>query len=294
MPAQPLTPEQKADAERLHARFKAWQQDQKDRKLPSSQAEAASRLEFGQSALSQYLQGRIPLNVKTLAKFCTLLGCEPEDISPSLAAEMKAISKPLQLKRLNTPEAAEEWVQEQIQEANLFAQLDESELRAIAESKGFPARPISVYNSLEELPPETTVLITHVDVALSAGNGRETWHVEKKEPLPFQADYIRRLKASPKDLVAVKVRGDSMERGLFDDDTVVVDTADRRIPASGGVFALVYAGEMLVKRLFKMPDGSIDIVSDNPKYKSLVVPPDQLEHIDIVGRVKYRSGMGDF
>ncbi|MFX3547673.1 S24 family peptidase [Ralstonia mannitolilytica] len=160
--------------------------------------------------------------------------------------------------------------------------------------KGFPARPIAVYDSLDELPPETTVLITHVDVALSAGNGRETWHVEKKEPLPFQADYIRRLKASPKDLVAVKVRGDSMERGLFDDDTVVVDTADRRIPASGGVFALVYAGEMLVKRLFKMPDGSIDIVSDNSKYKSLVVPPDQLEHIDIVGRVKYRSGMGDF
>lgn len=292
MPAQPLTPEQKADAERLHARFKAWQQDQKDRKLPSSQAEAASRLEFGQSALSQYLQGRIPLNVKTLAKFCSLLGCEPADISPSLAAEMKVISKPLQLKQLNTPEGTEEWAKEQMRAA--IHKLDESELRAIAESKGFPARPIAVYNTLEELPPETTVLITHVDVALSAGNGRETWHIEEKEPLPFQADYIRRLDASPKNLVAVKVRGDSMEPRLFDDDTVVVDRADRRIPASGGVFAIVYAGEMLVKRLFKLPDGSIDIVSDNPKYKSLVVQPDQLEHIDIVGRVKYRSGMGDF
>lgn len=292
MPAQPLTPEQKADAERLHARFKAWQQDQKDRKLPSSQAEAASRLEFGQSALSQYLQGRIPLNVKTLAKFCTLLGCEPEEISPSLAAEMKAISKPLQLKYFNTPEAEAELEAQRAEEE--FREFEAEQSRERYYSKGFPARPIAVYDSLEELPPETTVLITHVDVALSAGNGRETWHIEEKEPLPFQADYIRRLKASPKNLVAVKVRGDSMERGLFDDDTVVVDKADRRIPASGGVFALVYAGEMLVKRLFKMPDGSIDIVSDNPKYKSLVVPLDQLEHIDIVGRVKYRSGMGDF
>ncbi|MCK4125465.1 MULTISPECIES: S24 family peptidase [Ralstonia solanacearum species complex] len=168
------------------------------------------------------------------------------------------------------------------------------ELHAVAGSTGFPARPISVYNSLEELPPETTVLITHVDVALSAGNGREAWHIEEKAPLPFQADYIRRLDASPKNMVAVKVHGDSMEPRLFDDDTVVVDKADLRIPASGGVFALVYAGEMLVKRLFKLPDGSIDIVSDNGKYKSLVLPPDQLEYISIVGRVKYRSGMGDF
>jgi len=161
--------------------------------------------------------------------------------------------------------------------------------------KGFPARPIAVYESLDELPPETTVLITHVDVALSAGNGRETWHVEEKEPLPFQADYIRRLNSSPKNLVAVKVRGDSMEPRLFDDDTVVVDKADRRIPASGGVFALVYAGEMLVKSLFRMPDGSLRVVSDNKeKHAPFEVPVDQIEHIDIVGRVKYRSGMGNF
>lgn len=157
------------------------------------------------------------------------------------------------------------------------------------------ARPISTYENLDELPPETTVLITHVDVALSAGNGRETWHIEEKEPLPFQADYIRRLRASPKNLVAVKVRGDSMEPRLFDDDTVVVDKADQRIPASGGVFALVYAGEMLVKNLFRMPDGSLRVVSDNKeKHDPFIVPVDKLEHIDIVGRVKYRSGMGNF
>jgi phage repressor protein C with HTH and peptisase S24 domain len=166
---------------------------------------------------------------------------------------------------------------------------------ASAHSKGFPARPITTYNSLDELPAETTILITHVDVALSAGNGRETWHVEEKEPLPFQADYVRRLDASPKHLVAVKVRGDSMEPRLFDDDTVVVDKADRRIPTGGGVFALVYCGEMLVKRLFRLPDGSIRVVSDNKeKHDPFIVPPEQLEHIDIVGRVKYRSGMGDF
>ncbi|MBA9854460.1 hypothetical protein DEE91_00915 [Ralstonia pickettii] len=230
----------------------------------------------------QMLSGNRPVSEKTIRTIEELPGMS------------QWFFRPLKLPSLSSEVA---WALEEADRLDRERELSEAEeaaLKKIAESTGFPARPISVYSSLEELPPETTVLITHVDVALSAGNGRETWHIEEKEPLPFQADYIRRLDASPKNLVAVKVRGDSMETRLFNDDTVVVDRADKRIPASGGVFAVVYAGEMLVKRLFKLPNGSIDIVSDNPKYKSLVVPPDQLEHVDIVGRVKYRSGMGDF
>ncbi|SPA44635.1 LexA family transcriptional regulator [Cupriavidus taiwanensis] len=161
---------------------------------------------------------------------------------------------------------------------------------------GVSVRPIVTYESLEELPKESTVLVTRIDVELSAGNGRgESWHIEEKEPLPFQADYIRRLDAKPKNLVAVKVDGDSMEPRLFDDDTVIVDRADTRIPANGGVFALVYAGELLVKRLFRLPDGGMKVVSDNhERYEPIAVNADQVEHITVIGRVKYRSGMGDF
>ena len=231
--------------------------------------------------IGQMLRGDRPISEKTIRAVEAL---------PGLA---RWFERGLKLQVLGNEEPPEEHPWPDLAASEEVA-IKTAERRAIAESKGFPARPISVYNSLDELPPETTVLITHVDVVLSAGNGRETWHIEEKRPLPFQADYIRRLDCIPKNLVAVKVRGDSMEPRLFDDDTVVVDKAEKRIPASGGVFAVVYAGEMLVKRLFKLPDGSIDVVSDNSKYKSFVVPPDKLEHVDIVGRVKYRSGTGDF
>lgn len=231
--------------------------------------------------IGQMLRGDRPISEKTIRAVEAL---------PGLASWFH---RGLKLKALSSDDYVEEsdpWIANQAAEDAVAAATEGTAGKSI----GIPARPISVYNSLDELPPEATVLIAHVDVALSAGNGRETWHIEEKPPLPFLADYIRRLDCIPKNLVAVKVRGDSMEPRLFDGDTVVVDRADRRIPASGGVFAVVYAGEMLVKRLFKLPDGSIDIVSDNNSYKSLAVPPDQLEHIDIVGRVKYRSGTGDF
>lgn len=87
MPAKPLTPEQKEDAARLKAAFRAWQDAQRDKGAPVSQLEAAGRLGFGQSALSQYLNGLIPLNGPVLAKFAELMSVKPEDISPSIVAQ---------------------------------------------------------------------------------------------------------------------------------------------------------------------------------------------------------------
>ncbi|MWA18095.1 helix-turn-helix domain-containing protein [Burkholderia pseudomallei] len=85
MPAKPLTPEQLEDAARLRVLFKKWQQQQKDLDRPSSQMEAAAQLGFNQSALSQYLRGEIPLNIRVIAKFVALLNCKAEEISPTLA-----------------------------------------------------------------------------------------------------------------------------------------------------------------------------------------------------------------
>lgn len=90
MPAKPLTPEQKEDAARLKEAFRAWQNAQRDAGAPVSQMEAAHQLGFGQSALSQYLTGKIPLNGPVLAKLAELLGITPEDISPSVAAHETA------------------------------------------------------------------------------------------------------------------------------------------------------------------------------------------------------------
>lgn len=87
VPAKPLTPEQKADAARLKQAWEQWQQDEDAVGRPYSQAEAAFKLGFGQSAMSQYLRGYIPLNAKTLAKFCLLIGARASDISPTIVEE---------------------------------------------------------------------------------------------------------------------------------------------------------------------------------------------------------------
>ena len=88
MPAKPLTPSQIADAARLRAFFKAWQADRKAKKLPHAQAEIAEPLfGFGQSALSQYLNGHIPMNADVVMKFAEVLDVPPTAINPTVVRQ---------------------------------------------------------------------------------------------------------------------------------------------------------------------------------------------------------------
>jgi len=62
-------------------------------------------------------------------------------------------------------------------------------------------------------------------------------------------------------LLAITVRGDSMEPGLHDGDTVVVNTADKTL-VSGSVYVVNYEGEAVVKRLLR-DAGQWWLTSDN-------------------------------
>lgn len=87
MPAKPLTPEQKAEAETLKQLFGRWKSEH-----GKKQDDALDVLGFGQSALSQYLNGKIPLNPGTAVKFAQLLVCEVDEFSPSMAAQIRHLA----------------------------------------------------------------------------------------------------------------------------------------------------------------------------------------------------------
>lgn len=84
MPAKPLTEEQKQDAERLKAAFSSFQTRRRSEGKPHTQLALEEELGLKQSAMSQYLNGDIPLNAVALAKFCRLMDEKPERISPSI------------------------------------------------------------------------------------------------------------------------------------------------------------------------------------------------------------------
>lgn len=66
----------------------------------------------------------------------------------------------------------------------------------------------------------------------------------------------------PERLIGIKIRGESMEPALYEDDLVIVNTADAK-PVDGAVFAVNYEGEPVVKRLSR-DAGQWWLTSDNP------------------------------
>lgn len=90
MPALPLSPEQLADAARLKAIYTA-----KKRELGLTQESLASACGWeSQGTVSQYFNGKIPLNVEAAVKFAKELYCSVADFSPRLAAELAQLRDP--------------------------------------------------------------------------------------------------------------------------------------------------------------------------------------------------------
>lgn len=85
MPAQPLSTEQKNDAQRLKTAWNAFKKSRIDASQEKLAAECGWKT---QGTVSQYILGKIPLNLPALIKFSKALEVKPEEISPTLAAQL--------------------------------------------------------------------------------------------------------------------------------------------------------------------------------------------------------------
>lgn len=81
-------------------------------------------------------------------------------------------------------------------------------------------------------------------------------------PIVFSKDWYAKRALVPKKLFAVKVANGSMESGLHDGDTVIVNTAQKE-PRDGYVFAVNYEGQLVIKRMIR-DAGEWWLSSDNP------------------------------
>lgn len=129
------------------------------------------------------------------------------------------------------------------------------------------------------------VRIPKVKLRLSAGiSGFEV------EPERFDgatttvpATWIERNGFNRDNLIAIRVRGESMEPTLYEDDLVVINTGDKR-PVDGQVYAFNYEGEPIVKRM-ERDAGDWWLKSDNPDQRKFGRKICRGDACMIIGRV---------
>lgn len=251
MPALPLTKDQLDDAARLKHRFATWQKTQRENGLPSSQEAISDLLGFTQSALSQYLNGRIPLNIEAAAKFANLIQCEVAEFSPALAAQLERIGGPA--------------------ETNEFRSMTRRASRV----------------SLDEVDQRELVAVRTVNIRVEAGfPGFEADHeFEDGGVIHIPRREVESENWHPQCLLAIKVRGNSMLPVFAEGDTLVINVADRRL-VSGEVYAVNCEGKPVVKQMvFKGHQWYMS--SFNPKFDPV---PYRTPDSDIIGKVVYQPG----
>jgi phage repressor protein C with HTH and peptisase S24 domain len=131
--------------------------------------------------------------------------------------------------------------------------------------------------------------IAKVKLRLSAGTkGFRT------EPDPYDGttltvptSWVERKGYNPADLIAVRVKGESMETTLYEGDLVIINTADTKA-VDGNVYAFNYEGEPVIKRLTR-DAGRWWLASDHPDQRKYHRKSCEGDECIIVGRVVKRE-----
>jgi len=144
-----------------------------------------------------------------------------------------------------------------------------------------PMRPGEAAPSEAEFA-ERSARIPFLDVEVSAGGGAVVESEDIRGGIAFDKRWISaEIGASPRDLVLIIARGDSMQPTIGEGAILLVDTA-RRALREDGIYVIRRDHLLGVKRLQHGAGDAIIIMSDNPAYASITVAPSDL---DIVGRV---------
>lgn len=107
------------------------------------------------------------------------------------------------------------------------------------------------------------VSIPMVKLRLQAGVTGFQTEPERRDggTLGMRRSWIERSGFDPARLIAIQVKGDSMEPSLYEGDIVVINVADTKL-VDGSVYACNYEGEAVVKRLSR-DAGMWWLTSDN-------------------------------
>lgn len=168
--------------------------------------------------------------------------------------------------------------------------LEETDRRALARFLGVNESELGAPEENSSISQEKPTRGEWVDVprlalGASAGPGAMAAEEQPIGAFRFSARWLRAQGFDPAMLSAIVVTGDSMEPTLRDGDEILVDRSVR--PLRDGIHVVRVDDVLLVKRIDTGRPGVVALISDNPSYRPLELPP---MDVQVVGRVVWKSG----
>lgn len=129
------------------------------------------------------------------------------------------------------------------------------------------------------------VFIPRYNLKAAAGHGATTEGEKPMFSMAFRRYWVENyLRATPTDLSVISVKGDSMEGVLNDRDVILLNTSDTQ--ASSGLYVLRVDGDLVVKRVQRLPGGILRVISANEAYATFDVDLNNAPaDFGVIGRV---------
>ena len=127
------------------------------------------------------------------------------------------------------------------------------------------------------------------DARCSAGHGSWTEGARVLTHLAFTTYSLRKQGLEPSKLSAIRVDGDSMDGVLSDGDTVLIDHSRNSLEGEA-IYVIRLDDHLYAKRLQRQIGGGVAVISANAAYQTMTVSRDNLNDLEIVGRVVWAGG----
>lgn len=139
---------------------------------------------------------------------------------------------------------------------------------------------------------ETFASIPVLNISASAGDGAASVMERQVGIVKFDRSYLHNTwNLNPNDLFTISTIGESMEPTIKAGEYLLASKSEEYLNPADGIYVIRLEGDILVKRLQRLPGEKILISSDNPIYKSYEIKLDDGIDFKIVGKVVLVHGV---
>ncbi|WP_439531531.1 XRE family transcriptional regulator [Marinobacter adhaerens] len=146
--------------------------------------------------------------------------------------------------------------------------------------------PAELSQDIEKLKrlDEEFALILGYNLQVAAGHGAIAGEEAPTRELAFRKKWLRFRGFNENDLALVFVKGDSMKPTISDNETVMVDTSERKL-RDGHIYVIRNGDHLLVKRIQTLWKDGVQLLSDNKEYPPQEISSSDLEALEVIGKV---------
>lgn len=140
----------------------------------------------------------------------------------------------------------------------------------------------TIITDLEQ--PSMVSIPRYDEVRPAAGFGSAVVSEAPTTRVAFELRWLIDIGVKPEASVILPAQGDSMEPTIMNGAPMLVDTSKTEV-RNGFIYVFNIDGDLVVKRIERLPDGSCDLISDNVRYPPRNLSQNTVLNMTVVGRV---------